>query len=229
MKRLKGGPLLDLLLKNMVAARKKGGFVRPAIEDRHSYVVGGNRKMLMYSAHDSTLSRIMNTIGIFFPHNPPYASALMIELHKSQSNDGSDHFVKIFYKNETDSAPFPLDIPSCPTPCYLDNLSLSMDDLIPRDLQDECQLEDKAPIPASPVLLVSQPDLKIMQPNFACHRIMTDDPLVIILVGVILIVLISFLWVCLFKLCNCCNNDWSSDSGGEKWRRFSQRKHYEII
>lgn len=88
MKRLRGGPLLDLLLKNMLAKTGALGYSSP--EEKHMVVGGGGRKMLLYSAHDSTLSRIMNTIGVFHPHNPPYASSLLVELHFED-----DHFVKV--------------------------------------------------------------------------------------------------------------------------------------
>lgn len=92
MKRLWGGPLLNLLIKNMQAiAVPLGGSSNP--DDAHSVSHGVNRKMLMYSAHDSTLARIMNTMGVFDPHCPPYAAALFVELH--QHVDTKEYFVEV--------------------------------------------------------------------------------------------------------------------------------------
>lgn len=72
---------------------KTGGIHLSTPEEKHMVVGGGNRKMLLYSAHDSTLSRIMNTMGVFHPHNPPYAAAFMLELH--WDSDHTDHYVKV--------------------------------------------------------------------------------------------------------------------------------------
>jgi len=90
MKRLRGGPLLDLLFKKMQA---KAGLLLASLDDGAVFAGGKNSKILLYSAHDSTLSRIMNTLGIFFPHNPPYAAALIFELHLNEST--KSHYVKV--------------------------------------------------------------------------------------------------------------------------------------
>lgn len=34
----------------------------------------------MYSAHDLTVACVLNTLRVFEPHCPPYASAVMLEL-----------------------------------------------------------------------------------------------------------------------------------------------------
>lgn len=42
------------------------------------------RKMYVYSGHDSTISAILDSLNLFQPpHIPPYAAALIIELHKA--------------------------------------------------------------------------------------------------------------------------------------------------
>ena len=72
-----------------------------------------------------------------------------------------------------------MEIPSCPSPCYLDDLIVAMDDLIPRDLAEECQLvEDGAPgilrLEASGIGL---PMPQQQQSPFTCPKTSTDDPL----------------------------------------------------
>lgn len=90
MKRLWGGPLLNLLIKNMQAI---AGHLGSNPGDAHSISHGVNRKMLMYSAHDSTLARIMNTMGVFEPHMPNYAAALLVELH--QDIETREYYVEV--------------------------------------------------------------------------------------------------------------------------------------
>jgi len=60
-KRLRAGPLLHQILEAMKKSPKK---------------------FLMYSAHDSTLARLMGAMGLFDSIPPPYASALIFELHQ---------------------------------------------------------------------------------------------------------------------------------------------------
>lgn len=91
MKRLWGGPFLHHLLKNMQAIA--GNLGSSPDESVHSLSKGTRRKMLMYSAHDSTLERIMNTMGVFQPHCPPYASALIIELHQDLNKD---YYIEVY-------------------------------------------------------------------------------------------------------------------------------------
>ncbi|KAJ8932388.1 hypothetical protein NQ314_014699 [Rhamnusium bicolor] len=57
-------------------------------------------KFLMYSAHDSTLVNIMNSIEVYDYKWPKFAAILIFELRK----DDERHFVNILYKNADDLA-----------------------------------------------------------------------------------------------------------------------------
>lgn len=48
------------------------------------------RKMFMYSGHDTTLSALLNALGMFDPPlAPPYAAAVLVELHRAgQDREG---------------------------------------------------------------------------------------------------------------------------------------------
>ncbi|CAL8098907.1 unnamed protein product [Orchesella dallaii] len=138
MKRLWGGPLLGLLIKNMMAI---AGHLGSNPEDAHSVSHGVNRKMLMYSAHDSTLARIMNTMGVFEPHCPPYAAALIVELHRDP--DTHEYYVEIHYRNDTTQAPYLLTPEKCGFPCSFRKMMEITKPLIPVDWAKECNLESR--------------------------------------------------------------------------------------
>jgi hypothetical protein len=43
-----------------------------------------DRKLWFYSAHDTNIANLLNTLGVFNYLNPPYATAIMMELRKGQ-------------------------------------------------------------------------------------------------------------------------------------------------
>lgn len=59
-------------------------------------------KFHAYSAHDTTVAGILSIFGIYPTVYPTYATAVLIELHANASSVGKP-FVRVFYKNETDS------------------------------------------------------------------------------------------------------------------------------
>jgi len=56
-------------------------------------------KVKMYSAHDTTVSAALSFLGINYPHQPKYASALFVDLYKQDSK----YFIRVEYLNETGS------------------------------------------------------------------------------------------------------------------------------
>ena len=53
---------------------------------------------LLSLQHDTTLLYLLSTLGIWNNKIPPYASALILELHQF---DSADFRMKIFFKNDT--------------------------------------------------------------------------------------------------------------------------------
>ena len=49
------------------------------------------KKMYLYSAHDHTVAALLNTMGVFNQIPPPYASAVIWELHQYKDS----HFVRV--------------------------------------------------------------------------------------------------------------------------------------
>ena len=64
MKRLKGGPFLQLLVDHFTSLQE-GEEVK---------------KLYMYSGHDTTVAPILHTLGIFNGIAPPYSSMIIFEL-----------------------------------------------------------------------------------------------------------------------------------------------------
>jgi lysosomal acid phosphatase len=118
--RLKSGPLLKEILGHF--KNKTLGLL-----DQNYWV---------YSAHDTTVANMLNTLGLFKPmgyHNPSFRAAVMFELRSIDS----DYHVQIFYKNTT-AEPKPLDIPGCGTSCPLDKIFEIYEKVLPIDWEKEC-------------------------------------------------------------------------------------------
>jgi len=100
-KKVKAGPLMNLLVKNM--------------ELRANGSKGGVPKMVAISGHDTTNSFALAAIDVFETQFPTYASAAIFEMHKIQD----DYFIRVFFRNETGSPPYEFKVPACDYPCPL--------------------------------------------------------------------------------------------------------------
>jgi len=130
LRRLRSGVLVDNIVKTFRSV--EAGAMEPE-----------ERRMLMYSGHDTTLSSHLNALDIFEPAvAPPYASAVMWELWLDA--DGHSHSVRVLYRNETGegaSEPHELRLPGCPAPpqrCPLDEVDRLTAHLRPADWRAEC-------------------------------------------------------------------------------------------
>ena len=52
-----------------------------------------DRKIHMFSAHDTTVANLLNTLGVFDLQCPPYRSLILIELTRDQNKK---YFVQVF-------------------------------------------------------------------------------------------------------------------------------------
>ena len=122
MKRLRGGPLVSSIIDHFQ------GF----IDKTHG------RKMLMYSGHDTTLSSLLNTLGMFDPPiAPPYASLIMIELFKKNGT----YLVSFSYRNDTHVDPYKLRLFDCQMECPLEDFKSLTKEFRPEDSwKSECGL-----------------------------------------------------------------------------------------
>lgn len=118
LRRLKGGPLLKEWIDHF--QKKKTGSLDP------------DRKMFIYSAHDTTVANILSTLGVFERHCPPYVATVLAELHKIKD----DYYVAILYKNGTKE--HLLTIPGCSQLCQLDKFISLNEPVIPENWEKEC-------------------------------------------------------------------------------------------
>ncbi|XP_037056085.1 testicular acid phosphatase isoform X2 [Peromyscus leucopus] len=104
---LTGGILLDAILSNFSRAQS----------------LGLPLKMVMYSAHDSTLLALQGALGLYDGNTPPYAACMAFEFRGSsrepEEEDGENVTISLIYRNDTSSPPLPLKVPGCPAPCPL--------------------------------------------------------------------------------------------------------------
>lgn len=120
-------------------ARLKSGNLLKEMLDRFKNKANGslvpNRSLWVYSAHDTTVANILNTLGMFELHNPPYRACIMLELRLRNNVP----YVSILYKNTT-SEPTVMTIKNCGTMCPLDTMFSIYDDVLPKNWESECRL-----------------------------------------------------------------------------------------
>ncbi|CAF1417773.1 unnamed protein product [Rotaria sordida] len=119
-KRIRGGPLVQDIWMNMNSSSHGDTY----------------RKVKMYSAHDTTVSGALAFLGINYPHQPQYASALFLDLYKQNST----YYIKVEYLNVTDSnKPYPYLLNGCPAlECPLDTFTAIYKDRFPASPEVEC-------------------------------------------------------------------------------------------
>lgn len=123
--RLKTGPLLKEILDRFM--------------DKISHKLRRQRSLHMYSAHDSTVANLLNTLKMFKVHSPPYAATVLLEMRQYKTQP----LISVFYKT-TNEYPKPIEIPGCGIQCPLTKMYELYSDVIPEDWESECKiLNDK--------------------------------------------------------------------------------------
>lgn len=51
---------------------------------------GRQKKMFLYSGHDTTVSAFLSALNIFDVHQPPYTAAVIVELHHVVIEDNGE-------------------------------------------------------------------------------------------------------------------------------------------
>lgn len=121
--RLKTGPLIKEMLQRFQS--KANNSLKP------------NRTVWVYSAHDTTVANVLNTLRLFDVHNPPFAACILLELRRSPS--GGEPYVSVYYKNTTQE-PEPMDIPNCGKRCPLSQMFKVYGEILPDNWQRECEV-----------------------------------------------------------------------------------------
>ncbi|KAJ3664727.1 hypothetical protein Zmor_000274 [Zophobas morio] len=92
-----------------------------------------NRKIFLYSAHEHHLTCLMQLLGIYYPHVPPYSAYILIEIH----NFGGIR--RIFYQDYLDQNPKELKLPNCGTSCTFHDFTNLYKKFLPKSKQ-ECEI-----------------------------------------------------------------------------------------
>ena len=123
LRRLRGGPLLSDIIQKMEAVKTKKD----------------TKQMYMYSAHDTTVSMFLCTLGVFDLQIPCYAMAVMVELHE----ESGKYFVQVAVKNDTyGNEDHILTIPGCKPKCPLSDFEKLLHNYIPEDVERECTVSE---------------------------------------------------------------------------------------
>lgn len=120
--RLKTGPLLKEILKRF--------------SDKSKNKLKPNRSLWMYSAHDTTVSNLLNTLNLYQIHSPPYAATILLEMRIANKKP----LISIFYKTTLED-PEPLEIPDCGIQCPLSKMYELYADVIPDNWDSECDIQ----------------------------------------------------------------------------------------
>ncbi|CAF3024969.1 unnamed protein product [Rotaria socialis] len=129
-KRIRGGPVIQDVWLNMNSSLHAKPF----------------KKVKIYSAHDTTVSAILSFLGINYPHQPQYASAIFVDLYQQNSS----YFVKVEYLNVTDSnASYAYVLNGCPAEeCPFDKFTSIYQPIFPATPDVEC-VKKEPPMPPS--------------------------------------------------------------------------------
>jgi len=123
-------------------AKYYSGFLLKDILDRLTSKVENalapDRKLWVYSSHDSTVFGFLNSLGISDNKFVGYAATIIVEL-RSYKNE---FYVQIFYKN-SDKNPNAMYIPGCGIACPLRKMYEIYDKILPKHPFDiECQTDE---------------------------------------------------------------------------------------
>ncbi|KAJ6635615.1 Testicular acid phosphatase like [Pseudolycoriella hygida] len=121
---------------NPQLARLKSGILIKEIMDRFTKklfsALEPNRSLWLYSAHDDTISNILNSLGLFELHFPPTACSLHFELYKPNENQ---HYMQIFYRMSNEEYPKAMEIPGCGNKITLERFFDLYKETLPNDLE----------------------------------------------------------------------------------------------
>ncbi|XP_055614005.1 prostatic acid phosphatase [Uranotaenia lowii] len=123
----------------LLARLKTGLLIKEMLQrfqDKVNNKLKPDRSAWIYSAHDTTVANVLNSLRIFDLHNPPFAACVLVELYRSSSGAP---YVSVFYKNTT-AEPQALVIPNCGQRCPLEQMFKVYADILPDDWKRECQI-----------------------------------------------------------------------------------------
>lgn len=105
-----------------------------------------NRKVFLYGGHDSTISNVLSTLGVWDEQVVGYGVAIIMELREKNNVLG----LQVSFKNQTTVDPVELTIPGCDKFCPLDKVMELTKPVIPENWEEECKTDDPNYVPPPP-------------------------------------------------------------------------------
>ncbi|XP_077159155.1 prostatic acid phosphatase-like [Paroedura picta] len=118
--RLQGGLLVKNILESLTNATKSPD----------------KRKMLIYSAHDTTLGALQMALNTYNERLPPYAACQIFELYQE---DTGENTIEMYFRNDTSRDPYPITLPGCSFACPLQRFAELVSPILVNNWESECR------------------------------------------------------------------------------------------
>ncbi|KFU85056.1 Prostatic acid phosphatase, partial [Chaetura pelagica] len=128
--RLQGGVLVNNILNSIKQAANSSK----------------QRKMEVYSAHDTTIGALQIALNIFNGKLPPYAACQLFELYQESIFSMlliRRYSIEMYYRNDTSRDPYLLTLPGCTSSCPLEKFAELVSPIITENWSKECGKKDK--------------------------------------------------------------------------------------
>ncbi|XP_027728171.1 prostatic acid phosphatase isoform X1 [Vombatus ursinus] len=122
--------------KRKEKTRLLGGVLVKNIVDHFKNVANesNEKKLIIYSAHDTTIGALQIGLDVFNGKLPPYAACHIMELYL----ENGQYNVEMYYRNDTKQDPYPLTLPGCTSSCPLKQFVELVSPVMTEDWSKEC-------------------------------------------------------------------------------------------
>ncbi|KAH0627268.1 hypothetical protein JD844_002785 [Phrynosoma platyrhinos] len=135
------------IYKREEKARLQGGLLVKAILENISNAAKypDKRKMLVYSAHDTTLGALQMALNVYNEKLLPYAACQFFELYKESNGQthSIEYTIEMHFQNDTSKDPYLLTLPGCSSACPLSQFTELVSPILVEDWESECKTEGK--------------------------------------------------------------------------------------
>ncbi|XP_053323779.1 prostatic acid phosphatase [Spea bombifrons] len=126
------------IYKQREKSRLQGGFLLNTIITNITDIISKpsrKRKLIVYSAHDTTIVALQIALSVFNKKMPPYAACHIFELYQEVNGNYS---IEMYYRNDSAVDPYPLILPGCRASCPLQTFIELTSPVITLDWKTEC-------------------------------------------------------------------------------------------
>ncbi|XP_075443218.1 prostatic acid phosphatase isoform X2 [Ascaphus truei] len=126
------------LYKQTDKSRLQGGVLVKAILTNITHITtapSSPQKLIMYSAHDTTLAALQTALNVSNGRLPPYAACHIFELYQEKNGKYS---IEMYYRNDSSVDPYPLTLPGCTSSCPYQKFIELTSPIIVKDWEKAC-------------------------------------------------------------------------------------------